>query len=43
MVNRLPPERREAALDDVLATLGRHDDGRQLNLPAPVILAVACR
>jgi SAM-dependent methyltransferase len=43
MVNRLPAERREAALDDVLATLGRHDDGRHLNLPAPVVLAVAFR
>jgi SAM-dependent methyltransferase len=43
MVNRLPPERREAALAEVLATLGRHDDGRHLNLPAPVVLAVAFR
>ena len=43
MVERLPAERREAALEEVLATLGRHDDGRHLNLPGPVVLAVAFR
>ena len=43
MVNRLPAERREAALAEVLATLGRYDDGRHLNLPAPVVLAAASR
>jgi SAM-dependent methyltransferase len=43
LVNRLPAERREAAIEEVLATLGRYDDGRHLNLPAPVVLAVAFR
>ncbi len=43
MVNRLPVERQASVLDEVLATLGRYDDGRHLNLSAPVVVAVATR
>jgi SAM-dependent methyltransferase len=42
-LGRLPSKSQAAVLDEVLATVGRYDDGQQLNFSAPVVVAVATR
>jgi SAM-dependent methyltransferase len=43
LLDRLPPGRRDAVLDEVVAAVGQYDDGHQLAFSAPVVVATATR
>ncbi|MDP9373069.1 MAG: class I SAM-dependent methyltransferase [Chloroflexota bacterium] len=43
LIEQIPPERREEAVDEVLATLRQRDDGRQVSFTATIVVASGVR
>lgn len=43
LLGQVPSERQAAVLDEVVAAIGRHDDGGRLTFSAPVVAATAVR